>query len=84
MHSKQNLPLILKQRSDCLAETFFIVILISHLSKMMKRRRSRNGAAKPMIPTSFSPEQVLGAGEESAVLQVITLQRQFSLADSLH
>jgi hypothetical protein len=74
----------LKQRSDCLAETFFIAILISHLLKITKRQRSRNGAAKPMIPTSLSLEQALGAGEASAVLQVITLQRQFSLADSLH
>jgi hypothetical protein len=69
---------------DCLAETFFIVILIFHLLKIMQRLRSHNGAAKPMIPTSLSPELALGVGEASAVLQVITLQRQFSLADSLH
>jgi hypothetical protein len=74
----------LKKQSDYLAEIFSTAISISHLSKMTKHQSTHSGVAKPMTHISLSLEQVLGAGEASAVFQVITLQRQFSLADSLH
>jgi hypothetical protein len=74
----------LKQQLACLAGTFFTAILISHLLKMMRQQKPHSGVAKLMTHTSLSPERVHVVGEASAVLQVITLQRQFSLADSLH
>jgi hypothetical protein len=74
----------LKQQSGCREETYFIAILISRLLKMTKLQIAHNGAARPMIHTSLSLERGLDAGEASAVLQDITLQRQFSLVDSLH
>jgi hypothetical protein len=84
LRSRRSHRSILRKQLAYLEEIFFTATLTSHLLKITKRQISRSGEVKPMIPISLSQELVPGAGEASAVFQDITLQRQFSLADSLH